>query len=36
MGRIVHLLLLNHSVVAQGKLVGFMSVSDYRSGAYWA
>lgn len=27
---------LNHSVVSQGKLVGFMSVSDCRSGAYWA
>jgi hypothetical protein len=35
MGHILHLLRLNHSVVAQGKLVGFMSISDYRAGAYW-
>jgi hypothetical protein len=36
MGRVLYWLRLNHSVVAQGKLVGFMSISDYRSGVYWA
>jgi hypothetical protein len=35
MSHILYLLRLNHSVVAKGKMVGFMSVSDCRSGAYW-
>ena len=35
MSQLLHWLKLNHSVVAQGRLVGFMSVSDYRSGSYW-
>ncbi len=35
MSHLFNLLLLNHSVVSQGKLVGFMAVSDYRAGSYW-
>lgn len=35
MSQLLYLLRLNHSVVSKGKMVGFMSVTDYRSGAYW-
>lgn len=35
MSQMFYLLRLNHSVVSKGKMVGFMSVTDYRSGAYW-
>ena len=36
MTQILRWVFINHSVVSRGKLVGFMSVSNARSGDYWA
>ncbi len=35
MSQIITVLLLNHRVISQGKLTGFVAVSGYRCDSYW-